>query len=147
MLAGRIVASLAVFPLIFISPAVHYFGTVGMAGSFYVLMLVAVVFGRRLSRRMEERADKFAREDQTSEGVYAKALEKLYRENQAPAVMPGNRRAHPHLFDRMVSTGVQPDFPRPAKARRITWIGWVYIVAAITLFVMAQVRTGPFIDI
>jgi hypothetical protein len=37
--------------------------------------------------------------------------------NLAPAVMPG-AQTHPHLYDRLLAAGIQPDFPRPSAPLR-----------------------------
>jgi hypothetical protein len=91
-------------------------GVFGVAGPLVVFagVLVVVLLFRRLARRMEERADAAARsQDHGDSEVYARALERIYESNLAPAVL---RRAamHPHLYDRLVSAGVQPSYPRPA---------------------------------
>ena len=54
---------------------------------------------------MEKRADQLALNEQVQEGVYARALEKLYRENKIPAVNVNDKQTHPHLYDRMVAAG------------------------------------------
>jgi len=65
-------------------------------------------------------------------GVYARALARLYEANFAPAVMP-RKHSHPHLYDRLVSAGVQPDYPRPepptpysimALSFGFSWVLW-----------------------
>lgn len=128
ILAGRLFGSLAIFPLIFIAPLVEHFG---IAGFFipYVLMFLMLRFTKWLSQRMEKRADQLALKEQINEGIYARALEKLYRENQSPAVNVNNRQTHPHLYDRMLAAGITPDFPRPARPKRLTLIGWAFIFA------------------
>ncbi len=127
-LAGRLLGSLVLFPLIFMIPAVHHFQLPGMLLP-YLGMFGIAAFARRLTQRMEQRADQLALAGQTNEGVYARALEKIYRENQIPAVNVSNRQTHPHLYDRMLAAGLTPDFPRPAKPARLTLVGWVYAFA------------------
>jgi Zn-dependent protease with chaperone function len=126
ILAARLLGSLCVFPLIFITPAVHWFGPIGLLLP-YLLLLLMLRFTKWLSQRMEKRADKFALKEQVNEGGYARALEKLYRENQSPAVNVNNRQTHPHLYDRMIAAGITPDFPRPARPKRLTLIGWAFV--------------------
>jgi hypothetical protein len=92
-------------------------------------MLPMLRFVKWLSQRMEKRADELALKEQINEGVYARALEKLYRENLSPAVNVNNRQTHPHLYDRMIAAGITPDFPRPARPKRLTLIGWAFIFA------------------
>ena len=89
-------------------------------------MIVIAQFARWLSQRMERRADQLALTEQANEGVYACALEKLYQENQMPAVNVNNKQTHPHLYDRMLAAGITPDYPRPTKPKRLTWFGWLY---------------------
>ncbi|MGA2868161.1 MAG: M56 family metallopeptidase [Verrucomicrobiota bacterium] len=127
VLVGRLLASLAFFPFIFFTPLMHQFEWFGLTIP-YLWMFLTIMLARRLSRRMEKRADQMAANEQTNTRVYAGALEKLYRENQSPAVMPGNRQAHPHLYDRMLAAGMTPDFPRPPRAKRLTLLGWCYLL-------------------
>jgi hypothetical protein len=68
---------------------------------------------------MEERADKAGKAHEGEPGVYARALEKLYRSNLMPAVMRQKRAVHPHLYDRMLEAGVTPEFPRPKPPSRM----------------------------
>jgi Zn-dependent protease with chaperone function len=142
VLIGRLVGSLAVFPLIFINPCTHSFGLPGLLLP-YLGMFSIVRFSRWLSRRMEKRADTLALSEQAGEGVYARALEKLYRENQMPAVNRNDKQTHPHLFDRMVAAGITPDFPRPKKPNRMSAIGWIYVFTLVLSIVMwASNRAG-----
>ena len=89
------------------------------------------------SRRMERRADAVASTHQVETGVYARALEKLYCENQMPAVNATKRMTHPHLYDRLLAAGVTPEYPRPAPPRRLTWIGRLYLMLTIVLGLLA----------
>lgn len=125
VLAGRLLGSLALFPLIFLTPCTHYFGGAGLIIPYLAVFLISR-FSRSLSQRMEKRADQIAADKQFHEGVYARALEKLYRENQIPAVNVNNRQTHPHLYDRMVAAGITPDYPRPARPRYLTLAGWLF---------------------
>jgi hypothetical protein len=72
--------------------------------------------------------------EEMNAGIYACALEKLYRENQSPAVNASKRATHPHLYDRMIAAGITPDFPRPARPKRLTIIGWILVIAFAVLF-------------
>jgi Zn-dependent protease with chaperone function len=122
ILAGRLLGSLTLFPMIFVKPLYHNWGAIGLAAALLV-MLSIMMFARRLSMRMEKRADTAAVNDQAGEGVYARALEKLYQENLLPAVNAANRATHPHLYDRMLAAGITPDYPRPAKPKRFSPVG------------------------
>jgi Zn-dependent protease with chaperone function len=112
VLAGRLIGSLTLFPWVFARPAFHAWQ---VGGIFYLLIATVLlwIFTQRLSRRMEVCADRFAHLHQREEGIYARALEKLYETNQMPAVMPDDRQMHPHLYDRMLAAGITPEYPRP----------------------------------
>lgn len=131
---GRLLGSLMFCPLLFLKPCAIHFGVSGVAVLELVLILM-MFFYRWLSRRMEKRADALAAKEQVSDGVYARALEKLYQANQMPAVMTGNRRTHPHLYDRMLAAGITPDYPRPAPPGRITLAGWLIIIGIVIMAV------------
>ncbi len=75
------------------------------------LFVVALV-GNTLFRSMEEQADEAGQEQEEEEGVYARALEKIYQYNLMPAVT-GRKSVHPDLYDRMTNAGVEPSFPKP----------------------------------
>jgi hypothetical protein len=83
---------------------------------------------------MEITADKTAVMLEDQPGMYARALEKLAQKNLTPAVIDSNNRAHPHLYDRMLSAGLQPDFERPRPADSwsniyiITWIAFGLLI-------------------
>ena len=113
MRAGRLTGFFVYLPWLFIRPAFYTFGPSGVAGVALVSLL-AYVGSRRLSRRLEARADTVAQMNEADAGVYARALARLHEENLIPAVMP-QKRTHPDLYDRLLAVGVQPDFPRPAK--------------------------------
>jgi Zn-dependent protease with chaperone function len=139
-LAGRLLGSLCLFPLIFLTPCTHYFGWMGLLIPYAGFCLI-ILFARRLSHRMEKRADQAAIGTQLNEGFYAWALEKLYRENQIPAVNVNDRQTHPHLYDRMLAAGITPDYPRPAKPGRMTGVGWLYLIAFGVMIAIAVVRS------
>jgi Zn-dependent protease with chaperone function len=120
ILTMRVLGSMSYFPLLFMRPAINSFGIpFGIFIPFFPSVLFAVAT-RRLSQRMEKRADGMAAEQQHSPGIYARALEKIYRANLAPAVIKSRRQIHPHLYDRMIAAGIQPDFPRPKAAEALS---------------------------
>lgn len=137
ILAARLFGSLTFFPLIFIQPAIHYFGPFGVLAPFLVVF-VMLHYTKWFSQRMEMRADELAVKEQVNEGAYARALEKLYQENKTPAVNVNNRQTHPHLYDRMISAGITPDFPRPKHPKRLTLIGWAFIFGCV-LFIALDI--------
>jgi Zn-dependent protease with chaperone function len=72
-----------------------------------------------IHKRLEISADQQARHAESEDGVYARALEKIHRASLIPAVLHP-RNPYPSLYDRMISAGVSPDFPRPAPPGRVT---------------------------
>ncbi len=72
----------------------------------------------RLVRRMEVLADARVHQFEAAPGTYARALEKIYEANLVPVVLGGKRQTHPELYDRMVSAGAPPSYPRPAAPPR-----------------------------
>ena len=131
VLAARVTAALAiVFPLLLARPVAVTFGLPALVVALGVGFAVAITMGR-VARRMEERAD-HAGGAHADPGVYAAALEAIYRMNLMPAVMPGRGRAHPHLYDRLLAAGVTPAWPRPAAPSRAA-----RIVGMLTAFLVA----------
>jgi len=135
---ARVLGALRLCPLIFIRPMVHAFDYGGIA-FLLVPMMFFSVFVRRLGRKMEVRADAMANEHATDAGVYARALERLYRENQIPAVMPGKRHVHPHLYDRLLAAGVTPDYPRPQPPAKLHWTSG--LIGAVLFFLVVGILT------
>ena len=88
---------------------------------------------------MDRRADSEAILRQTDEGNYARALEKLYRINLIPAVMPARGQIHPHLYDRMLAAGVTPDFPRPKPPGTLHWTFIIPIIIGV-YFAIQNIR-------
>lgn len=124
--AGRLVGSFAALPLLLIRPVGELAGLPGMA-LLFCLMGLLKKHAIRNSQRMEKRADGIASLTETTPGVYARALEKIYEGNHIPAVMPGTRMPHPHLYERMLDAGVAPDFPRPQPPAKRCWHGWLLL--------------------
>lgn len=127
----RAMGATPVFVLAFAQPIGHWLGPLGLL--LLILFAFAVaVRARRASRRLEAAADAHALEHQRGdeEGVYARSLERLYRDNVVPAVMRGTRRAHPDLYDRMTAAGVTPDYERPLPPHRHTGLAVLFAVLA-----------------
>jgi len=140
VLAGRIVGSFTLFPLIFAKPLFHLEEP---WNALAIMMLGIFVFSlqrlsRRLSRKMEVRADKVAAENAVNAVTYARALERLYEANQIPAVMRSNHLTHPHLYDRMLSAGVTPDYPRPKRPGLWAWNRVIGILLLIVIYILAE---------
>lgn len=134
ILFGRCIGWMTLLPLLLIRPASHVGESKGwLSGGFAILFLV-VFFLSRLSRKigriMETRADDIARHAQADEGVYARALEKMYQNNQTPAVLAGKSLPHPDLYDRMIAAGVTPDYWRPLPPAKIRIGGWLLLIAS-----------------
>ncbi|HVC96527.1 MAG TPA: M48 family metalloprotease [Pirellulales bacterium] len=111
-LLARTVPGVLLLPLAAFRPLAASFGYLAVAAAAIVFLAAGRLFAR-LYRRMEEAADASARTHQPGEGSYARALEKLYAANLTPAVLGGDGRTHPHLYDRLVAAGVSPAIPRP----------------------------------
>ena len=130
----RLVHSFGWFPFVFARPVFHIFDWFGIA----LLWLPSAFLGlglRGLTRKMEVRADSAANENQEASGVYARALERLYRSNHVPAVMPSSRLTHPHLYDRLLAAGITPDYDRPMPPNKLDWTSGLIIFAIAILFV------------
>lgn len=145
VLAGRLLGSLAFFPLIFVSPLIHWLGVMGICIPFLAMLAISR-FALWFSQRMEKRADSAAVASQAGDGVYAVALEKIYRENLLPAVNPDERQSHPHLYDRMVAAGITPDYPRPEKPRKTTRVGTVIWCALGIVIALQIMRLSPAVE-
>jgi Zn-dependent protease with chaperone function len=141
IIAVRWLGSLAILPLIFLTPLMKWGGIVGLLGSFWGYILLNFL-AQKFTHRMELRADSKATASQHNEGVYAQALEKLYRENWLPAVNAGNQRTHPHLYDRMTAAGITPDYPRPKPPSKATFLGYVYGMAMGALIAINLISTS-----
>jgi Zn-dependent protease with chaperone function len=97
--------------------------------AYLAFCVIFLIFHRRLYRRMEVRADAMGKELEPAPGVYATALEKLYATNLVPVVIGSRRQRYPELYDRLMSAGAQPDYPRPAAPPRVLRVqGFVVLV-------------------
>jgi Zn-dependent protease with chaperone function len=94
-----------------LAPLVRYGGTPGAFIGF--VLLFTIMFGyQRFTRAFERRADHVEAEAIADQESYMRSMIKLHEANAAPAVMSG-KQTHPHLYDRLLAAGIQPDFPRP----------------------------------
>ncbi len=112
MRLARIAPMLVLVPIALLRPLVAHGGLLWLGIAIAALLVVAVAVGG-LARRLERRADTIASANTDDPARYASALEATYRDSLIPAVMPGRRAIHPHLYDRMIEAGMTPDFPRP----------------------------------
>ena len=142
----RVAGALGVLPVGFAVALAQAFGA--LAGLLIVLgLLLAVVIPVGvLRKRMEVRADAVAHASDLEEGVYARALERLYRRNHLPAVMWSRRTVHPHLYDRLLAAGIAPGYPRPAppSSRRLV-AGVLAACLVILVTVPPVVLPRPFV--
>lgn len=135
-------APLVWLPWVFFNPLSHVLG-IGAVILLSANMLVWPFIYRRLSQRLEVRADTVATANQINEGCYAQALLKIYRDGYLPAVNAKNTATHPHLYDRIIASGIMPDFPRPLPPNPISWGGLVTSMITGILFLLFSTR---FID-
>lgn len=134
---ARVLGLLASAPLVLLVPAIHTYKLSGFLGILTFWMGLKTV-SRKVAQKMEVRADTVAAEDATGT-TYARALESIYRVNLIPAVMPGKKQIHPHLYDRLLAAGITPDYPRPKVARQYSVITFCLIcltavIVAVTFF-------------
>lgn len=137
---GPLVAAILVAAPAAVGPVVN---SAGMAG-FLVLLLSPFalvrwsVWFRNVYRKMEERADSLGRQFEPAAGAYGRALEKLHATNMMPFVLASRSRKgkqskaklYPELYDRLESSGVTPDFPRPeAPSELQSQLGLVTLLA------------------
>lgn len=126
---SRSVQMLAFLPWIYFNPLTHALGPTFGFFAFYGLLFTTIGVPRiyrKISRKLESRADEMAKANEGDAGTYARALAKLYADNLIPAVMAKSRATHPHLYDRLLAAGVTPDFPRPAAAGSMAWHGRMF---------------------
>jgi Zn-dependent protease with chaperone function len=136
---SRSVQLLMFLPWLFFNPMVHAFGQIAFLGLLANTMMVPRIY-RKLSRKLESRADQMAKSNEGDAGTYARALTRLYEDGLLPAVSPKNRTTHPHLYDRILAAGVTPDFLRPAAAASMAWYGYLFTTTLGLLFAAFAIR-------
>jgi Zn-dependent protease with chaperone function len=122
---SRLIGLLAFFTF-GLAPAAFINGQPLVALGLFAGYLVVSRIASRVHKRLEVSADEQAHraesemkgEEQEEVGAYASALEKIHKANLIPAVL-APRSPYPSLYDRMISAGVTPDFPRPEAPRRL----------------------------
>ncbi len=137
--ALRYVSYLFFLPWIFLTPTLNTYGILGFFGLLGITLIVPVLF-KRISHRLEVRADSIAHTNETDPGVYAQALARIYEDNLLPAVNPQKQATHPHLYDRLIAAGMTPDFPRPEPPKTLTWQGTLLAYLLGTLAVLVVFR-------
>jgi Zn-dependent protease with chaperone function len=138
---GRYLASLAWLPWIFVRPVWSTFGAGGVICLGALTYLVRCLMGQQ-SRLLEAQADRTAHITENQDGAFARALSRLYEDNQTPAVLSPNRYSHPNLYDRLLDAGITPDYPRPLPAESSTW-GRYFLTATLILLVVLTMQNLP----
>jgi Zn-dependent protease with chaperone function len=130
----RIVRVIHAFAYLPLAPLIKYGGNGGaLAG--WLLMITTMLGFKRFARHMEVRADRLECQAAAPE-AYMRSMIKLHEANMVPAVMPG-AQTHPHLYDRLLAGGIQPEFPRPqapSRAKPVVAALAATIVAAVVIF-------------
>lgn len=121
---SRSIRILAYIPWIFFTPLIHVFGLGATYGLLFFTFFVPRIYSK-LSRKLESRADAMAKANESDDGAYARALARLYEDNLMP-VVTAKKQTHPHLYDRLLATGITPDFPRPKPAYSMAWHGHAF---------------------
>lgn len=139
---ARTVRVAHMFAYLPIPPLVVYGGTTGLIIG-YALFLILIFGYQRFSCALERRADRIESEAIADNGAYMRSMLRLYEANVMPAVLPGSQ-THPHLYDRLLANGVQPDFPRPAAPqRRTAWLAaGIATAAAAVIMLLAVIMVG-----
>ena len=136
ILAARFTGGLWAIPLVLARPISARYGFEAVAIPVLVAWLIPLLL-KRLFRGMEVRADGIAAAKVPDSIVYARALERMYRNNQMPAVMPSGRtRVHPDLYDRMTAVGAKPEYPRPLPPKSRSWTSWLLGTVAAVLAIV-----------
>ncbi len=119
-------------------------------GVIFAIVYAKLLLAGKFLRNQEARADAVAHGHQEEEGLYARALETLYRLNGIPAVLAGRGKTHPHLYDRMLAAGVTPEYPRPAPpgGRRgavavVAVMGAAFVSMVLFLALPSHLNPGP----
>ncbi|MCP4872225.1 MAG: M48 family metalloprotease [Proteobacteria bacterium] len=120
----RLARLTVVIPFVALGPIVDTFGLWGLGLTFVGVILMSGI-ARRVGRSMEEHANGHSEDPE----VYTRALEAIYRANDAPGIL--GTGVHPNLYDRMIAAGVTPDWPRPLPPSR--WRPRLAMVAALLI--------------
>jgi Zn-dependent protease with chaperone function len=136
--AGRLLGSMAITPCLVLKPVLYRWGPTGILAVFGASWLLFMT-ARRFSRKLETRADSIGRANEPDAGAYARALAGVHQDNLIPAVM-ARKTTHPDLYDRLVSIGSTPEYPRPAKPSTFSW---QTIVLAVPLGILLGTKAVP----
>ncbi|MCB9654146.1 MAG: M48 family metalloprotease [Deltaproteobacteria bacterium] len=120
------------------------FDLIGLKGTAiaYLVVFALLVSLRRVTHRLETRADEAA-VAQSDGAEYARALEHIYRANMVPPVLAGQFLTHPNLYDRLLASGMTPDYLRPAgpKMGRVRIALVASVVSLIAIFPLLNAAT------
>jgi Zn-dependent protease with chaperone function len=131
----RVLPLLFMLPVVGCGPLIEYGGMTAFAAAAAAAML-ALLLAPPLSRLLEWRADALARTQESEAGTYARALIRIAEANLAPVVGEGRGGTHPHLYDRLLAAGVQPEYPRPRPPSRIRMLlgrGFAAVLALVLI--------------
>lgn len=95
-------------PILVVPALVAQSNSLGLIALLLVWIATLLIFVRT-ARKLEVHADEGAHHHGPH---YANALLRIYQDNLIPAVLKGSK-SHPDLYDRLVATGENPDFPKP----------------------------------
>jgi len=139
---ARVAVTFLILPMAAARPIIVQWGLEYFA-LIYCGFILGIIGFRRMARRMEERADRPSLMFEVEPGIYARALEKAYRENLVPAVI-GGKQVHPELYDRMVAAGIEPSYPRPKPPSKLR--KWAAIVPIYSLVVALAYELSTFVE-
>ncbi|MGH7981127.1 MAG: M48 family metalloprotease [Limisphaerales bacterium] len=142
---SRSIGMLTYLPWIFFSPLIHTFGASSVLGLLIFTRVFSNVYSK-ISRKLERRADALAKTNENDEGIYARALARLAEDNLMP-VVTAKKRTHPDLYDRLITAGVLPDFPRPQPASSMAPHGYFFaMIGGLLLVIFATRLIGSFYE-
>ena len=124
---------LCLLPALFIIPLNHYWPAHGLL--MIVPALFLAVWANRNSLKRKLDADQVAAGPPTPDSPFARALEKIHRENLLPAVSGGDLRLD--LYQRMITGGITPDFPAPKPPSGFTRVGSFILVLILLITLVA----------
>ena len=141
-----VVFAVLVLPLVVLKPLFWQFGMTwvvyALIGYLFVFVLVGRIM-RRIRQRGEEHADRVGTEHESESGLYAAALECVYRENLSPLAHLSSH-GHPQLYDRLVASGIEPDYerPKPHSQLRVVIPLVVVLLLAVCGFTALHIATS-----
>jgi Zn-dependent protease with chaperone function len=135
---SRYIRVLPLLPWMFFKPLSSVLSPGGALIATALTSIITSHIFKRISRKLESRADGIAKANENDTGVYARALTRMYMHNLIPAVHA--ELTHPSLYDRVLAAGITPDYPRPKCARNMAWHGTLFLCTVGALFGCVLVR-------